>query len=106
MKTKGPYDTLKRSPKEFASDIMDTIQKYGRHIHVSHTLGQCEWIGRSIFLDTVEEQVSQDKAIKMILPAFPWKSVSHISLVKGLAKRNRSIKLIKFSVAYQILAKY
>ncbi|KAH7394736.1 Pyoverdine/dityrosine biosynthesis protein-domain-containing protein [Pyrenochaeta sp. MPI-SDFR-AT-0127] len=62
--------------EQLASDILDIIQRFGKHLH-SQGEGetQPEWIGKPLFMDKVLKQLEQGQAIKMILPAFPWKSM-------------------------------
>ena len=59
-----------------AHDILDVIQQYGRHIATLPGSDSFHWLGRSKFLERIEAQIEKKEAIKMILPAFPWKSVS------------------------------
>lgn len=67
-----------------ARDILDVIQQYGRHIATPDSF---HWLGRSKFLERIEAQIEKKEAIKMILPAFPWKSVS---LRKVVRRRRRT----------------
>ncbi|KAF2184527.1 hypothetical protein K469DRAFT_578921, partial [Zopfia rhizophila CBS 207.26] len=61
-----------------ADRIMDVIQVYGQHI--SPGKGDApitRWIGRPFFTQKVERQLEKGQAIRMILPAFPWKTSAH-----------------------------
>lgn len=60
---------------QLASDILDVIQRYGQHLQASDAPSADGWIGKSMFFAAVEKQVLLDEPIRMILPAFPWKSV-------------------------------
>lgn len=68
-------DPLEKPSTRLACDILDVIQRYGQHLH-SDVSGGVEWIGKSMFVARVEKQVELDQPINMILPSFPWKSVS------------------------------
>ena len=68
-----------RPSTEIAFWILDIIQSYGQNLgddEVSKT--QKTWLGRATFAPKVEHHVEAGQPIKMILPAFPWKSVSAI----------------------------
>ena len=58
-----------------AEQILDALQSYGQHIGSSV---QCaiDWKGRDRFLPQIQRRVGMNKRIQMILPSFPWKSVS------------------------------
>ena len=60
-----------------AYDILNVIGKYGQHLHSSSESGESEgWLGKGTFVQRVRSQVEKNEPIRMILPAFPWKSVS------------------------------
>jgi len=60
-----------------AYDILNVIAQYGRHLYSSSHSGDSEsWLGKSTFVQRVRSQVEKNEPIRMILPAFPWKSVS------------------------------
>lgn len=60
-----------------AHDILDVIQRYGQHLNVgSDGARGGAWVGKEMFVARVEKQVELDEPIKMIMPSFPWKSVS------------------------------
>ncbi|KAF2183622.1 hypothetical protein K469DRAFT_581990, partial [Zopfia rhizophila CBS 207.26] len=68
-----------------ANRIMDVIQVYGQHIspkegHAPIT----KWIGRPFFMEKVKRQLEKGQAIRMILPAFPCKSINRIDKVIGV----------------------
>ena len=68
-----------RASTEIAFRILDIIQSYGQNLgddEVSKT--QKTWLGREKFAPKVEQHVEAGQPIRMILPAFPWKSVSAI----------------------------
>lgn len=61
-----------------AHGVLDVIQSYGQHVFAEpkEKSSHNAWLGRSTFKARVEKCIVQDQPIKMILPAFPWKSVS------------------------------
>jgi pyoverdine/dityrosine biosynthesis protein Dit1 len=64
--------------EKLASDILDVIARYGQHIAPKDgEEHRTEWIGKPMFKVKVLHQLEKGEPIKMILPAFPWKSVSH-----------------------------
>lgn len=70
-------------PTELAYKIMQVIQGYGQHLQASDAPNSREWAGKSMFVGRVEKQVELDAPIKMILPAFPWKSINRVDKVTG-----------------------
>ncbi|KAI2464696.1 Pyoverdine/dityrosine biosynthesis protein-domain-containing protein [Annulohypoxylon bovei var. microspora] len=70
-----------------ASKILDILERYGQHLEPkggeSHSEGG-GWLGRSLFLGKVEQQLEKGQSIHMILPAFPWKSINRIDKVTGI----------------------
>ncbi|PVH95939.1 hypothetical protein DM02DRAFT_476428, partial [Periconia macrospinosa] len=71
--------------EKLASDILDVIQRYGKHLAPKEGEGkQEEWIGRPMFMERVLTQLRRGEAIKMILPAFPWKSINKVDKVTGI----------------------
>lgn len=69
------YDTTSEYTS-ITNAVLDILEQYGKHFHTESGHQQLEWIGRTKFFDMVYEQIITNQAIKMILPAFPWKSVS------------------------------
>lgn len=75
--------TIIREPEPTDSDklantILDIIGGYGLHTQPKDADGPViGWTGKSFFMDRVRTQVTKGHAIEMILPAFPWKSVSN-----------------------------
>ena len=66
-----------RASTEVAFRILDIIQGYGQNLgddDASKT-GK-RWLGRAKFAPKVEQYVEAGHPIRMILPSFPWKSVS------------------------------
>ena len=60
-----------------AYKILDVIQRYGQHLKVEgETSEGAPWGGRAMFAPKVESHIVAGQPIKMILPSFPWKSVS------------------------------
>lgn len=69
---------------KLASDILDVIGGYGLHTQPKDVEGPVtSWTGKSFFMDRVKTQVAKGHAIEMILPAFPWKSVSQTEVSKN-----------------------
>ena len=65
-----------RASTKVAFRILDIIQSYGQNLgddEVSRT--EKRWLGRAKFAPKVEQHVEAGQPIRMILPAFPWKSV-------------------------------
>jgi hypothetical protein len=63
-----------------AEQIMDIVEGYGSH---QRTTVSGEWLGRSSFTPLVQTHVAADRAIPMVLPAFPMKSNNRMSKVLG-----------------------
>jgi len=64
---------------KLASQILDVIQRYGQHIAPKDgEEHHKEWIGKPMFMTKVLHQLEKSEPVKMILPAFPWKSVSYL----------------------------
>ncbi|KAI1749747.1 Pyoverdine/dityrosine biosynthesis protein-domain-containing protein [Xylaria castorea] len=86
-----PPDTPSRQPtplqelEQLASDILDVIQRYGQHVPCNdgsnHTGG---WLGKPLFMGKVQAQLEKGQAVRLILPAFPWKSVNRVEKVTGI----------------------
>ncbi|KZF20182.1 hypothetical protein L228DRAFT_232708 [Xylona heveae TC161] len=72
-------------PDGLSDRILDIIEKYGQHLPSAAAGDENArgWIGRSLFSAIVSKQVQQGKAIRMILPAFPWKSINQVDKVLG-----------------------
>ncbi|OJD28971.1 pyoverdine dityrosine biosynthesis [Diplodia corticola] len=72
--------------EKLASNILDIIQRYGQHLAPKDGDDQeasSGWLGKSMFMGKVLEQLSKHQAIRMILPAFPWKSINQTDKVTG-----------------------
>ena len=63
---------------KLATEICDIIQRYGQNINTDNP-----WASRQKWLAVVEECVEGSKPVRMILPAFPWKSVNKVDKVTG-----------------------
>ncbi|KAF2850861.1 hypothetical protein T440DRAFT_395914 [Plenodomus tracheiphilus IPT5] len=71
--------------EQLASDVLDVIQRYGQHIAPKDgEQHQVEWIGKPMFMAKVMSQLEKGEAVKMILPAFPWKSINKVDKVTGV----------------------
>lgn len=85
-----PPATPSRTPspvqdiKKLASDILDIIQRYGQHLSRSDDDHSSEWLGKPLFIGKVQAQLEKGQAIRLILPAFPWKSVNSVEKVTGI----------------------
>ncbi|KAH7052137.1 Pyoverdine/dityrosine biosynthesis protein-domain-containing protein [Macrophomina phaseolina] len=78
-------ETATEELEKLASDILDIIQRYGKHTAPKdgeeHSAG---WIGKPMFVEKVLKQLQEGRAIRMILPAFPWKSINKVDKVTGV----------------------
>ena len=66
--------------QDMAFKVLDIIQRYGQNLKNSELQGSTfkdQWLGRAKFAPKVEMYVEAGLPIKMILPSFPWKSVSN-----------------------------
>ncbi|KAI1633315.1 Pyoverdine/dityrosine biosynthesis protein-domain-containing protein [Biscogniauxia mediterranea] len=70
--------------EQLASDILDVIQRYGQHLPPKDGEGHSgEWLGKPLFMGKVKEQLEKNQPVRLILPAFPWKSVNKVDKVTG-----------------------
>ncbi|KAI2627258.1 Pyoverdine/dityrosine biosynthesis protein-domain-containing protein [Hypomontagnella submonticulosa] len=70
-----------------ASDIFDIIQRYSQHLPPDTGDPSPEGSGlqgRPFFMDRIKQQLEKRQAIRMILPAFPWKSINRVDKVTGI----------------------
>ncbi|KAJ5617559.1 hypothetical protein N7537_002673 [Penicillium hordei] len=63
-----------------AEEIMNIVGCYGSH---ERTTAAGEWLGRSSFTPRVQAHVAVNRAIPMVLPAFPMKSNNRMDKVLG-----------------------
>ncbi|KAJ5498343.1 Pyoverdine biosynthesis [Penicillium expansum] len=63
-----------------AEEIMNIVERYGSH---ERTTAAGEWLGRSSFMPRVQTHVAANRAIPMVLPAFPMKSNNRMDKVLG-----------------------
>jgi hypothetical protein len=63
-----------------AEEIINIVEKYGSH---ERTTAAGEWLGRSSFTPRVQTHVTANRAIPMVLPAFPMKSNNRMDKVLG-----------------------
>ncbi|CAG8417188.1 unnamed protein product [Penicillium salamii] len=82
---------------QLANDILHVIERYGQHLPAKENESPVTgWIGKSFFMDKVKEQLRKEQPIHLILPAFPWKSVSdQRSAIKTVQMANMSHGQIK-----------
>ena len=65
-----------RASTKVAFKILDIIQSYGQNLGDNEeSRTEKQWLGRANFAPKVEQYVEAGQPIRMILPAFPWKSV-------------------------------
>ncbi|KAK8072252.1 hypothetical protein PG996_005600 [Apiospora saccharicola] len=65
-----------------ASTILDIVHGYGQHVpRADEDAASFDWLGKSLFVDRVKAQIAKGQAIRLILPAFPWKSVNKVDKV-------------------------
>jgi hypothetical protein len=63
--------------KSLADQVLDVIQAYGQHLgNKAGMTVSGEWAGRAKFAPKVLHWMELNVPVRMILPAFPWKSVS------------------------------
>lgn len=72
--------TCPASIRQKAEQIMDIVETYGSH---ERTTATGEWLGRSSFSPRVQIHVAANRAIPMVLPAFPMKSNNRMDKVLG-----------------------
>ncbi|KAI9765808.1 MAG: hypothetical protein M1840_007090 [Geoglossum simile] len=65
---------------KLALQVLDIIQRYGQNV-APHDI---PWAGKIKFLPFVEEYVKNNKPVKMVLPAFPFKSPNRKDKVLGM----------------------
>ncbi|KAJ3943202.1 uncharacterized protein N0V96_007437 [Colletotrichum fioriniae] len=75
-----PTPPLEQSSEQVAHKILDVLQAFGRHI-IPEGQENHEWLGRKMFHGRVEEYVKKGESVKMIIPAFPWKSINRTDKV-------------------------
>ncbi|KZL78855.1 pyoverdine dityrosine biosynthesis protein [Colletotrichum incanum] len=78
-----PTPPLDQSTEQVAHKILDVLQVFGRHI-IPEGQENHEWLGRKMFHPRVEEYVKKGESVKMIIPAFPWKSINRTDKVTGV----------------------
>ncbi|GKT45464.1 sporulation protein kinase pit1 [Colletotrichum spaethianum] len=78
-----PTPPLEQSTEQVAHKILDVLQVFGRHI-IPEGQENHEWLGRKMFHPRVEEYVKKGESVKMIIPAFPWKSINRTDKVTGV----------------------
>lgn len=78
----APGTSSDKDIEHVACEVLDLLTRYGRHDTASSDSEVGDWPARAIFSDRVKQQVSRDTPIQMVIPAFPWKSVSKAKLKK------------------------
>ncbi|KAJ5207114.1 hypothetical protein N7491_002254 [Penicillium cf. griseofulvum] len=63
-----------------ADEVMSIVERYGSH---ERTTAGGEWLGRSSFMPRVQTHIAANRAIPMVLPAFPMKSNNRMDKVLG-----------------------
>lgn len=74
-----PFEQLNQPPVKKALAILDIVQRYGQNSSPS----DIPWAGKARFLPCVEAQVKKSEPIRMVLPAFPFKSPNRKNKVLG-----------------------
>lgn len=69
---------------KLAGDILDIMQRYGQHLPSGDGEHSGQWLGKGLFMGKVKSQLENDQAIRLIMPAFPWKSVNKVDKVTGI----------------------
>lgn len=65
--------------------ILDVLERYGQHLPPSDgSEHDGEWLGKPLFKGKILSQMEKHQAIRLILPAFPWKSVNKFDKVTGV----------------------
>ncbi|KAK1993655.1 pyoverdine/dityrosine biosynthesis protein [Colletotrichum falcatum] len=77
-----PTPPLDQTTEQVAHKILDVLEVFGRHI-IPEGEENHEWLGRTMFHPRVEEYVKKGESVKMIIPAFPWKSINRTDKVTG-----------------------
>ncbi|KAI1499112.1 Pyoverdine/dityrosine biosynthesis protein-domain-containing protein [Biscogniauxia marginata] len=71
--------------EQLASDILDIIHCYGQHLLPNNGKEHLrEWLGKPLFMNKVKAQLEKSQAIRLVLPAFPWKSINNVDKVTGI----------------------
>jgi SAM-dependent methyltransferase len=83
--TPPPEEDEKFRRERLASDILDVIHTYGQHLAPKEGESQAAgWAAKPMFMGRVLKQLEHGKAIRMIMPAFPWKSINKVDKVTGI----------------------
>ncbi|KDN61691.1 putative pyoverdine/dityrosine biosynthesis protein [Colletotrichum sublineola] len=77
-----PTPPLDQTTEQVAHKVLDILEVFGRHI-IPEGQENHEWLGRTMFHPRVEEYVKKGESVKMIIPAFPWKSINRTDKVTG-----------------------
>ncbi|KAH8728392.1 Pyoverdine/dityrosine biosynthesis protein-domain-containing protein [Phaeosphaeriaceae sp. PMI808] len=72
-------DFFDRPTTKLALQILNIIQRYGQ----STAPSDIPWAGKAKFLPFVERSVKNNEAVKMVLPAFPFKSPNRVDKTLG-----------------------
>ncbi|CAG8948587.1 unnamed protein product [Penicillium salamii] len=78
--TTGPSLESVNPARSKAEEIINIVETYGSH---ERTTAAGEWLGRASFTPRVETHVAANRAIPMVLPAFPMKSNNRMDKVLG-----------------------
>lgn len=63
-------EAFEKPSTKLALQILDIIQRYGQNVSPQDV----PWAGKTKFLPYVEEYVKKNEPVRMVLPAFPFKS--------------------------------
>lgn len=73
---------MDETSEQIAHKVLDVLEVFGRHI-IPEGQENHEWLGRKMFHPRVKDYVKRGESVKMIIPAFPWKSVNRTDKVTG-----------------------
>ncbi|KAK1570248.1 pyoverdine/dityrosine biosynthesis protein [Colletotrichum navitas] len=77
-----PTPPIDQTTEQVAHKVLDVLEVFGRHI-IPEGQENHEWLGRKMFHPRVEEYIKKNESVKMIIPAFPWKSINRTDKVTG-----------------------
>lgn len=83
LPTRTPSPDADAAQTVVAGKVLDIIQSYGKHLANEDSEAGEEWVGRKKFTPKVMHWVKQGVPVRMIIPAFPWKSVNRMEKVIG-----------------------
>ena len=79
LQSEDKVEIFEKPSTKLSLQILDIIQRYGHNVNSQNI----PWAGKSKFLPFVEEFVKKNEAVRMVLPAFPFKSPNRKDKVLG-----------------------